>query len=400
MDPATISLFMNVDHDNPCSGLSRFVDELSRRLCRDYRVRVLSTRSTRGIQKTEVNDRLEIIQFPMYPEIITDVHVPKFGAEARRYIQDSDVVFIQSLDCLYPAYYAAKLRKPIVFYLHELSWERAVRFKWVGKIADPAIRRVFRWLCQKSSSICIPSSSFEPVLRRQGIDRPVTVVPCGIDSEKFRPPEQAIQAKLRLNWDPGLVYLGYVGRFWGEKNLPFLVKVFSALYERYPQIRLALVGGGIPKYEKDIPDHPGILKLGLQREVAPYYQAMDIFCMPSLTETSSCATMEAMACGVPPVANAVGCLKEYIRHGANGFLADLSSDPAAFHQGLEALIQNPELRERMGRAARREIQENFSWECTVQSLSALFEKISNHTPALLGTSPGVAQLAESTRSSI
>ena len=94
---------------------------------------------------------------------------------------------------------------------------------------------------------------------------------------------------------------------------------------------------------------------------------MDIYVMPSLTETNSLATMEAMACGVPVISTPVGFLKDYIRHGYNGYFFP-RRDSYALSKRLSELLGNPQVRKAMSENARRTIVERFSWDRTAEEL--------------------------------
>ena len=61
-----------------------------------------------------------------------------------------------------------------------------------------------------------------------------------------------------------------------------------------------------------------IILTGSKDNVVPYLQAMDIYVLPSLTETTSISTLEAMSCGLPVVVTPVGYVKNYIHDGKNG----------------------------------------------------------------------------------
>jgi len=104
--------------------------------------------------------------------------------------------------------------------------------------------------------------------------------------------------------------------------------------------------------------------------VVDYLQAMDVFVLPSLTETSSLATMEAMACELPVVTTKVGFVKEYIREKHNGMFFPFKNS-LVLSMKIEMLLENPELRAELGRNARKTIVESFSWEKTKERISEI-----------------------------
>jgi glycosyltransferase involved in cell wall biosynthesis len=110
-----------------------------------------------------------------------------------------------------------------------------------------------------------------------------------------------------------------------------------------------------------------IYYLGLKEDVVPYLQAMDIFVLPSLTETSSISTIEAMSTGLPVVVTPVGILKEIIEKEKNGFLFPKGSVDSLV-QVLDRLIADENLRKTAGRNARITIKNHFSWVKTSRKI--------------------------------
>jgi glycosyltransferase involved in cell wall biosynthesis len=92
--------------------------------------------------------------------------------------------------------------------------------------------------------------------------------------------------------------------------------------------------------------------------MAPFYAAMDISVLTSLTEGLSIALLESMSYGLPVVVTRVGGNPEVVLDGETGFLVP-PKDTTAFAEKVVVLLQDRELRARMGDAARRRIDEQF-----------------------------------------
>jgi glycosyltransferase involved in cell wall biosynthesis len=116
--------------------------------------------------------------------------------------------------------------------------------------------------------------------------------------------------------------------------------------------------------------------VGATDNVVPYLQAMDVFVLPSLTETSSLATMEAMACGLPVIATPVGAIKDYIENGVNGFLFP-RRDVDALAGKLDALLKSPKARDAVGKAARETIAQRHTWEQVAQKIVFVLHELTN-----------------------
>ena len=109
------------------------------------------------------------------------------------------------------------------------------------------------------------------------------------------------------------------------------------------------------------------------RETPYYLNAMDVFVFPSYREAFGLALLEAMACGVAPVARINAGAREIITAGETGYLID--SDEELFQRVLE-LAQDEGLRKRIGVSARRSVQDKYSWKViTERTLEAYGEAI-------------------------
>ena len=108
--------------------------------------------------------------------------------------------------------------------------------------------------------------------------------------------------------------------------------------------------------------------------IVPYLQAMDIYVLPSLTETTSISTLEAMSCGLPVIVTPVGSLPGYIQNNYNGIFFP-KRDPYRLEKKLSRLINNPGLRKTIGDNARKTVKEKFSWENTFKEMKKVFESL-------------------------
>ncbi|MBD3283212.1 glycosyltransferase, partial [Candidatus Pacearchaeota archaeon] len=106
----------------------------------------------------------------------------------------------------------------------------------------------------------------------------------------------------------------------------------------------------------------------------PYYQAMDVHVLASLSETTSLSTLEAMSCGLPVLATPVGYIKEYIKDLNNGILIK-KQDSYFLYRKLEFLMQDSQLRKELGENARQTVVKKFSWEHTVESILKVFDEL-------------------------
>lgn len=366
------------DWESYSGGISRFVREVAPRLSRFFKVTVIVTVWRKKEEVQSISPTLEIVYLPGFRIPKTSIEIPRLSRKVVQYLEKGDLIFVQTLENLHPLRLALKMKKKTVLFFHSLDWDNVVRslnLKKMNFILSPLVKIFWAHWYKKVNHICLPSLSFVKYLQEERVKVPHTHVPLGVDVEKFSPVSNKTILRKELGLDPNSILIGFVGRLFPEKNIDLLFEIFSRIHKKYSQVRLLLVGKGYKKYEQQAQNQPGVIWAGYQENVAPYLQAMDIYCQPLFhTETTSLSTLEAMSCGLPVIVNAIGCPKEYIKDGENGFLVNPPNDIFRFTQILENLIQHPELRIQISEKARGSMVNRFSWEETTMILKNLFDR--------------------------
>ena len=132
----------------------------------------------------------------------------------------------------------------------------------------------------------------------------VVVLPNAIDTTRFAFDEaQRVQIREQLEIEPDVLVLGHVGRFCYQKNHRFLIEIFAELHQM-TKSRLLLIGEGeLTQSIRDLVHQKGLEKevifLGGKQDTAPYYNAMDAFCLPSFYEGLPVVAIEAQCSGLP-----------------------------------------------------------------------------------------------------
>jgi L-malate glycosyltransferase len=180
----------------------------------------------------------------------------------------------------------------------------------------------------------------------------VTVIPNFVWREEYFPPTSAAGRPALA--PAGHKVLVHVSNFRPVKRVLDVVRVFAGVHRELPST-LVLVGDGP---DRDAAEQEAD-RLGLQRDVrflgkvdhvADILRGCDLFLLPSQTESFGLAALEAMACGVPVVASAVGGLPEVVREGETGFLTPTGDVPAMVAAALRVL-RDGALHERLRTAA-------------------------------------------------
>lgn len=150
----------------------------------------------------------------------------------------------------------------------------------------------------------------------------------------------------------------WMGRLVPVKRLEDLIDSIAALRPRHPELRVGLAGIG--PLEGALRER--CARLGIERNVdflgfrhPTALQQGELFVLTSESEGLSIAMLEAMACGLPVVVTDVGELGDVVREGENGYLVEVG-DVETLTKRLDALLSDPELRRRLGEAARSDVR--------------------------------------------
>lgn len=211
----------------------------------------------------------------------------------------------------------------------------------------------------------------------------IRVLPAGVDLALFRPMDKD-DARRSLGLRGRNVVLS-VGRAEPLKGFDILLMSMASL-DGGSDAAVVIVGG-------DIESDPEMARLralsrtlGLedrvvftgavpQNRLSLYYNAADVFVLPSYYESFGLVALEAMACGVPVIAARVGGARSFIKSGVTGYLIDRTC-PEPFAQKIEVLLHNPALRKGMGRAARSHA-ETMSWEKVAQGTMDVYDSVAS-----------------------
>ena len=215
----------------------------------------------------------------------------------------------------------------------------------------------------------------------------VAVIPCGVDLKLFVPhTKQKMREALGLRRDqPVLLFVGRLDPFKG----PDVLLRAAAMMEEKAQI--VIVGGKLTddkelqqlrKLAANLKISQRVHFLGArpQQELPMIYSAADITVVPSYHESFGMAAVESLACGTPVVATRAGGLMTVIRNGETGYLVPRC--PGFFAERLDALIQQPDLLERMSDAARPSI-DHLSWSSIANQVYTLYDELINETSCLV-----------------
>jgi len=345
-------------------GVARFLNEFIP-YTKDWQVTIFAPDFDGTV---EFPENISVLRFPLLNCRFGDIYFSKPDKKVMaNVIKNADVVFNQTIGPIgsKAIKLAKKYKTPIVSYVHSIEWTLvSLAIKRFRGIAGWLVKRRARSLYNKCSLLLTPSHEVEDLLTGNKIKTKKKVVHLGVNVDTFAPTHSKAVAKRKVKLSPDDLVVGFCGRIAREKDLPTLIEAFKKVRKKIDNTLLLVVGAGL---EEDIPSSKTIIRVGSTDNVVPYLQAMDVFVLPSLTETSSLATMEAMSCGIPPIVTPVGNLREYVEDGVNGFFFP-RSDSEKLAKRLIPLLADERLRTKIGSAARKTITENYSWQSSAEKI--------------------------------
>jgi glycosyltransferase involved in cell wall biosynthesis len=188
---------------------------------------------------------------------------------------------------------------------------------------------------------------------------------------------------IHKDYQPGTqVTILFLTRIVLAKGIIELIDAVTALFGSNEGIQLRIVGAEeletvrVKDYLEKI-GKPGYIRyVGPVSEAQKHheYLSADIFAFPTHVEDQSYAVMEAMSYGLPCIASNVGGVPSLIRDGQNGLLIN-PKDVPSLKAALENLVRDPELRRRLGMAARRTIADEFSWANRAAEMKRLYDAV-------------------------
>lgn len=242
-----------------------------------------------------------------------------------------------------------------------------------------------------------PSEKIQLIRMVPGIDEDkIAVVPAGVNLQRFvKIKQNKAREILKLNPDKHIVL--FAGRMEKNKGAMILVKAILYIKNHYPKIAKdleVLIFSGDPRKfrKKEFPEYilkssletmiakhnlGGIIKLsaGIEQELLHYYYcAADVVVMPSYYESFGLVAVEAMACGTPVVASAVGGLKWTIEDGITGFHAK-PGNATSFAKKIAEILSNKHLKERLSENANIYATNYYNWNNIAQRTADIYEKL-------------------------
>ena len=245
---------------------------------------------------------------------------------------------------------------------------------WMGRWVTRTLRR--------ANAVVSLNSELTAELVAVGIDfARIHVIGNGVNCRKFSPPtvEERRRARARLGIPPDGALVVFAGRLAEAKGIDFLLDAWRSIEQNVgtEQWTLVVAGSGLPGNNYRERGERALRRamfVGKVPDVRPLLHAADVLVVPSLSEGLSNIVLEAMATGVPVVGTAIGGLREQVEDRITGLLV-APRDPDALVEALTTLLREPDLRVKMGKAARMRVQQRYGLDLIVDAYEDLYGRL-------------------------
>lgn len=191
----------------------------------------------------------------------------------------------------------------------------------------------------------------------------VKIVPFGVDCEIFKPYPEKKNGPVRT--------IGIVKALEPVYGIEYLIRAVPIIAGKFDNLKVLIVGGGNPepykKLAREIHVENFIEFTGKvpHNTVSEYLARMDVFVMPSLSDSEAVSAQEAQAMEIPVIASRVAGVPEVVRDGVTGILVE-PGNHIAIADAVIRLLSNDSLREKMGKQGREHVKRHFNWTDKVE----------------------------------
>jgi glycosyltransferase involved in cell wall biosynthesis len=236
-----------------------------------------------------------------------------------------------------------------------------------------------KWKYAQMDMVVAISEAVRQILLSDGIPAAkMVVVKSGVDAKKLS--NVVALSKTEMGFPEDCLLVGQVAALADHKDQPTLLRAVALLKNRFPRLRVALVGDGpmrrsLEMLANELGVSDVVTFVGFKTNAHAYLAGFDYFCMSSKEEGLGTSLIDAMLLKVPIVATNAGGIPELIEHEQTGFLVE-ARNPRALADGLVAAFSNPDLSRTLVERAHIKAQQ-FTAEATASQMETVYAGLLN-----------------------
>jgi len=245
-------------------------------------------------------------------------------------------------------------------------------------------KMIYRAIQQADAYIALTTFERDYLIERGIRAGKISVIGAGVDASAFIEADGAV-IRRRYGWGDDPV-VTTVAKQSARKRFDVLLEAMRQVWAMRPNVRL-LIAGARTGYSHQIQEmisalppeqrtHVTVLNDFSEEEKPNLLTAGDIFVLPSGEESFGIAFAEAWACGKPVIGVRIGAIPSVIDEGRDGLLVAYQ-DADSMAQAILELLADPSRRTRMGKAGRKKVLENYTWEIVTDRLRGVYTKVTS-----------------------
>ena len=287
-----------------------------------------------------------------------------------------DIIHTNTAATLEGCYVSKKLRIPQLWSIHEIIVNPKIMFALTSG-----------WISKYSSITITDSQAVKDHLlkSRKFSDDDIHVIYNGVDASRFNPDNDSTYLRKEWNLPAGARVIGMMGRVNSWKGQKDFLKAAEIVMEKFPDVYTVFVGSAFSGEEwreeelaeaiEHSPFKDRIINQGYRTDSEGIYKLYDVFVLPSINpDPLPTVVLESMATGKPVVGYRHGGICEMVDDGNNGLLAEVRN-PKDLASKIIQLLEDDDLRNKMGRASRERLLNRFSIESYVENYSNEYKRL-------------------------
>lgn len=262
--------------------------------------------------------------------------------------------------------------------------ERRIRSRWSpGRLKALLFRMLQKFVLQRSSKIIVLSDySRGQVTDLIGAAERCVLIPGGVDLDRFRPARDRSQVRSRFQIPPDQTTLLTIRRLVPRMGIDTLIAAMPLILSQNQNVSLIIGSDGPLRSDLErqvdqlgIREHVRFTGFIPQEELPQYYQAADLFIMPTRAlEGFGLPVVEAMACGTPALGTAVGSITELIGAFDKRLLIP-EATPETIATAVHTLIRSTLCEEGFRALCRRHVENHYGWDQITESLEKTYQLV-------------------------